>query len=47
MKRKHSNDLKGRLNNIAAMISLGIRMGCNMTEEVAAAATLYIPRAPR
>lgn len=42
----HANDLQGRINNIRAMISLGIRMGCDMTSEASDAATLYVPSAP-
>jgi len=42
----HTNDLNGRLSNIAAMISYGTKAGCDMTEEIALAATLYVPSAP-
>jgi len=42
----HASDLNGRLANIAAMISLGEKMGCDMTTEKAAAITLFAPSAP-
>jgi RHS repeat-associated protein len=42
----HGNDLQGRLNSIAAMISLGTQSGCDMSQEIALAATLYLPSAP-
>ncbi|TXH66329.1 MAG: RHS repeat protein [Lysobacteraceae bacterium] len=43
----HTNNLNGRLGRIAAMISLGIKSGCDMKEEIALAAALYVPSAPR
>ncbi len=43
----HVNDLKGRLASISAMISLGRMMGCDMSQEAAAAASIFIPRSPR
>jgi RHS repeat-associated protein len=42
----HENDLRGRLANIAAMISLGQKMGCDMSLEAALASTLFVPTAP-
>lgn len=42
----HASDLSGRLANIAAMISLGEKMGCDMTTEKVVAATLFLPSAP-
>ncbi|WP_440467306.1 RHS repeat-associated core domain-containing protein [Pseudomonas sp. YH-1] len=42
----HASDLNGRLANIAAMISLGDKMGCDMTAEKAAFATLFVPSTP-
>jgi len=42
----HGNDLSGRLANIAAMISLGEKMGCDMTVEKAAFASLFVPSKP-
>lgn len=42
----HANDLSGRLANIAAMISLGEKMGCDMTVEKADATTLFLPSDP-
>jgi hypothetical protein len=43
----HASDLEGRLANIAAMISLGQRMGCDMSSEISAASSLFIPKAPK
>ncbi|MCQ4297705.1 hypothetical protein NAU58_19195 [Pseudomonas stutzeri] len=42
----HAGDLSGRLANIAAMISLGEKMGCDMSTEKAALATLFVPSKP-
>jgi hypothetical protein len=42
----HANDLSGRLESIAAMISLGQKMGCDMSAEATLAATLFVPTAP-
>ncbi|MFC3650352.1 hypothetical protein ACFONN_02260 [Dyella humi] len=42
----HTDDLKGRLANIYAMISLGQKLGCDMSEEAREAATLFVPSAP-
>lgn len=42
----HADDLRGRLANIAAMISLGQKMGCDMSLEAALASTLFVPTAP-
>jgi hypothetical protein len=44
--RNHANDLDGRIGSISAMISLGKKMGCDMTQEEILAASLYVPRAP-
>jgi RHS repeat-associated protein len=43
----HAIDLQGRLDNIAAIISLGQKLGCDMSEEIALATTVYLPEAPR
>ncbi|HEV7606575.1 MAG TPA: RHS repeat-associated core domain-containing protein [Steroidobacteraceae bacterium] len=43
----HQDDLRGKLNNIFAMISLGQKLGCDMTAETIAATTLMIPTAPK
>ena len=43
----HGDDLRGRINNIFAMISLGQKLGCDMTREVVASAALFIPLAPK
>jgi len=42
----HRPGLQGMIDNINAMISLGQRMGCDMTAEIIASSTLYIPNAP-
>ena len=42
----HADDLQGRLANIAAMISLGQKMGCDMSAEAAMASALFVPIAP-
>lgn len=42
----HADDLDGRISNIWAMISLGRKMGCDMSAETAAAMTLLTPGAP-
>lgn len=42
----HANDLRGRLDSIAAMISLGQKMGCDMSDEILNAATLFLPLKP-
>jgi len=42
----HADDLNGRISNIWAMISLGRKMGCDMSAETAAAMTLLTPGAP-
>jgi hypothetical protein len=43
----HADDLRGRINNIFAMISLGRRLGCDMTAETIATATLLVPSEPK
>jgi hypothetical protein len=43
----HQDDLRGRLANINAMISLGQKLGCDMTPEILASTPLYIPPAPK
>lgn len=43
----HADDLRGRIDNIFAMISLGQKLGCDMTEEVLATATLLVPSEPK
>lgn len=42
----HENDLSGRMANIAAMISLARKLGCDVSTEAAAAALLYVPQLP-
>lgn len=42
----HARDLDGRINNIWAMITLGRKMGCDMSSETTAAMTLLTPGAP-
>jgi len=42
----HADDLNGRGNNIWAMISLGRKMGCDMSLETVAAITITTPGAP-
>jgi RHS repeat-associated protein len=42
----HIDDLQGRFASIAAMISLGKTLGCDMTSETIAFSTLYIPSSP-
>jgi RHS repeat-associated protein len=42
----HRPGLQGMIDNINAMIALGQRMGCDMTTEITAAGSLYIPNAP-
>jgi RHS repeat-associated protein len=43
----HANNLSGRLGRISAMIALGIKSGCDMSEEILLASTLSVPAAPR
>lgn len=43
----HIDDLNRRTNNIWAMITLGRKMGCDMSTETAAAMTIHTPGAPR
>lgn len=43
----HTNNLKGRIAAIEAMISLGEKMGCNMFKQKMAAKRLGIPDAPK
>jgi YD repeat-containing protein len=43
----HADDLHGRISSIWAMISLGRKMGCDMSAETTAALTLFVPAAPR
>jgi RHS repeat-associated protein len=42
----HANDLRGRLDNIAAIISLGQKSGCDMSKEIVMASAVYLPSAP-
>jgi len=44
--RNHARDLDGRIGSIYSMISLGEKMGCNMTQEKILAASLYVPKSP-
>jgi RHS repeat-associated protein len=43
----HGDGLAGRIRNITAMISLGKKMGCDMSQEEALAITLIVPLAPK
>lgn len=43
----HASDLQGRINQINAIISLGEKMGCDMSAEKARARGLHVPSAPR
>jgi RHS repeat-associated protein len=43
----HVDDLDGRIASIWIMISLGRKLGCDMSSETAAALTLLTPGAPR
>lgn len=42
----HGAGLLGRINNIDAIISLGRKMGCDMSLETARAAALFVPKTP-
>jgi hypothetical protein len=42
----HVDDLNGRLGTIAALISLGQKMGCDMSAEILEAASLFVPLKP-
>lgn len=42
----HADDLNGRINNVWAMITLGRKLGCDMSSETSAAMTLLTPSAP-
>ncbi len=42
----HANDLVGRINNIQAMISLGRKIGCDMSQQDRRATSLFIPLRP-
>jgi hypothetical protein len=42
----HRSNLIGRIENINAMISLGQKMGCDMTQEILLSADLYVPLRP-
>jgi hypothetical protein len=42
----HAANLRGRIDNVAAMISLGQKMGCDMSKEIALASTLLVPNRP-
>jgi hypothetical protein len=42
----HADELANRIAWIQAMISLGKKMGCDMTTEEVMASTLFVPRAP-
>ena len=41
-----TDDLRGRIDNILAMISLGQKLGCDMTAEIIASTPLFIPTEP-
>jgi hypothetical protein len=42
----HSADLMGRINNINAIISLGQKMGCDMSDEIRLSNAIYVPTTP-
>lgn len=42
----HAADFRGRVDNIAAMIFFGPKLGCDMNAEIAAAAGLSLPSRP-
>jgi RHS repeat-associated protein len=42
----HGDGLRGRIDNIRAMISLGIKLGCDMSLEIAMAEGMQIPGKP-
>jgi RHS repeat-associated protein len=42
----HIPDLTGRIGRVADMISLGILLGCDMSEEIKLASTLFVPTMP-
>jgi RHS repeat-associated protein len=43
----HALNLMGRIEQVAAIISLGQRMGCDMSAEIMRATQLWIPNFPR
>lgn len=43
----HATDLAGRINTIRSMISLGQKMGCDMSKEIGDLAGLMVPKIPR
>jgi hypothetical protein len=43
----HGKDLTGRIDQINAIISLGQKMGCDMSAEVIRSMVLRVPNAPR
>ena len=42
----HTDDLRGRIDSILAMISLGRKLGCDMNAEIIASTPLFIPTEP-
>jgi hypothetical protein len=42
----HGKDLTGVIGKVNTMISLGIFLGCDMSEEIALSASLYVPTKP-
>ena len=42
----HKTNLIGRIDQINAIISLGQKMGCDMSSEIALASALYVPNLP-
>jgi RHS repeat-associated protein len=42
----HRSDLDGAIANVNAIISLGQKMGCDMTPEIIESSTLYVPMRP-
>lgn len=42
----HKTNLIGRIDQIGAIISLGQKMGCDMSTEIMLASAIYVPNAP-
>ena len=45
--RNHAINLMGRIDQLSAIISLGQKMGCDMSSEIVRASQLWIPSVPR
>lgn len=43
----HATNLRGRIDRLAAIISLGIKLGCDMSAEMVLMTALYVPNSPR